>query len=153
MTPAVIYKTVFPSLKDTDTVAEATRRMLDHHVSDLPVVDSAGTLLGMFKLDRVFAALLPWAATIGDGVPDLAFVSDTIEQLRKRMREIEGSAVREFVVEPEHVLHPATSPLEAVLLLYRGANAIPVVAPDSRKLVGMVSARDVLAALQPAGAR
>ena len=153
MTSAVIYKTEFPSLKDTDTVAEATRRMLDNHVSDLPVVDGSGALVGMFRLDRLFAVLLPRAATLGDGVPDLAFMPDTIEQLRERMREIEGSAVREFVVEPDQVLHPETSPLEAVLLLYKGANAIPVVAAESGRLIGMVSARDVLAALQPGGSK
>ena len=153
MTTPLIYNTVFPSLRDTDTLAEATRRMLENHVSDLPVVDGAGRLLGMFKLERLLAVLLPKAATLGDGVPDLAFMSDTVEQLRERMREIEGAAVHQFVVEPEHVLHADTSPFEAVLLLYKGANAIPVVAPDSRTLVGMVSARDVLAALQPAGAK
>ena len=153
MTSAMIYKTEFPSLRDTDTVAEATRRMLDNHVSDLPVVDGSGALVGMFRLDRLFAVLLPRAVTLGDGVPDLAFMSDTIEQLRERMREIEGTAVREYAVEPDHVLRPETSPLEAVLLLYKGANAIPVVAAGNGKLVGMVSARDVLSALQPAGAK
>jgi len=153
MTTPLIYNTVFPSLRDTDTVAEATRRMLENQVSDLPVVDNAGRLLGMFKLERLFAELLPAAATLGDGVPDLAFMSDTIEQLRERMRQIEGAAVHQFLVDPEHVLHPDTSPFEAVLLLYKGTNAIPVVVAEGRELVGMVSARDVLAALQPAGAK
>jgi len=153
MTSAVIYNTAFDRLKDTDTVAEATRRMLDDRVSDLPVVDAAGRLLGMFRLDRLFAVLLPKAASMDYGMPDLAFVSDTIEQLRERMREIEDSPVHEFVVKPDHVVHPETSPLEMVLLLYKGANNIPVVDPDGGGLVGMVSARDVLAALHDGGTR
>jgi CBS domain-containing protein len=148
----VLYRTEFPSLRDTETVGEATRRMLDHHVSDLPIVDASGALLGMFRLERLFAVLLPKAVTLGDGVPDLSFLADSVEQLRDRMRGIEASPVREFAVKPEHVVHPGTSPLETVLLLYRGENAIPVVDAEGGKLVGMVSARDVLATLQPSGA-
>lgn len=153
MTSAPIYSTDFPSLRDMDTVADATRRMLADRVSDLPVIDAAGKLVGMFKLARLFSVLLPKAATMDYGMPDLAFVSDSIEQLARKMREIEHSPVREFMAEPDHVVHPRTSPLEIVLLLYKGANAIPVVAEGSGVLVGMVAARDVLAALQPDGAR
>ncbi len=80
--------------------------MLDDRVSDLPVVDAAGRFIGMFKLDRLYATLLPKAALIGYGMPDLAFVSDTLGQLREKMREIEHLAVRDFVVKPHDVVHP-----------------------------------------------
>ncbi len=143
----VIYNTAFPSLRDTDTVADATRRMLGDRISDLPVVDAAGTLVGMFRLDRLYAALLPKAALLGVGMADLAFVSDTLVQLRERMHAIEHHPVSEFTLKPEHVVHPDTTPLQVVLLLHQGANNIPVVAPDTGKLVGMVSARDVLVAI------
>ena len=153
MTSAPIYNTDFSSLKDMDTVADATRRMLADRVSDLPVVDATGKLVGMFRLERLFAVLLPKAATMDYGMPDLAFMSDTVEQLKRRMREIEHSPVREFMTEPGHVVHPRTSPMEIVLLLYKGANAVPVVTEDGGLLVGMVAARDVLGALQSEGAR
>ena len=55
--------------------------------------------------------------------------------------------MRDFVVKPDHVVHPDTSPLEVVLLLYKGANNIPVIARDGGQLLGMAAARDVLAAL------
>ena len=148
MSTPVIYQTDFPGLKDTDTVGEAMRRMLDDRVYDLPVVDAKGRLVGMFKLDRLYASLLPKAALIGYGIPDLAFLSDTLGQLREKMREIEPHAVHEFVVKPTHVIHPDSSPLEIVLLLHQGANNIPVVDREDGRLVGMVSARDLLAALQ-----
>jgi len=149
MTSVALHTTDFHALKDTDTVAEATRWMLADRVSDLPVVDGAGKLVGMFKLERLFAVLLPKAATMDYGMPDLAFVSDTIEQLKRRMREIEHSPVREFMIRPDPVVHPRTSPLETVLHLYKGRNAIPVVEEGTGRLVGMVTARDVLAALGP----
>ena len=148
MNPAVIYQTDFPRLKDADTVGAALQRMLDDREYDLPVVNAKGKLVGMFKLDRVYATLLPKAALIGYGMPDLAFLSDTLGQLREKMREIESHAVHEFVVKPTHVIHPDSSPLEIVLLLHQGANNIPVVDREDGRLVGMVSARDLLAALQ-----
>ena len=153
MTSAAIHQSEFASLDDTDTVGEATRRMLADRVSDLPVVNGAGALLGMFTLHRLFGVMLPRAALMDYGMPDLSFVSDTIEQLRGRMREIENTPVSEFAVKPEHVVHPETSPLEIVLLLYKGANSLPVVDTASGRLVGMISARDVLAALQTTGAK
>lgn len=147
----VFYNTTFPSLRCEDTVAEAVRRMLDDRVSDLPVVDASGRFAGMFKLDRLYETLLPRAALIGFGMPDLTFVSDTLAELRAKMREIEPRPVRELVVPPEHVVHPDTPPMELVLLLHQGANNVPVVDRDSGRLVGMASARDLLTALHGAG--
>jgi CBS domain-containing protein len=151
MSDPVIYNATFPSLRCAETIADAVRRMLADRVSDLPVVDESGRLAGMFRLDRLFATLLPKAALIGYGVPDLAFVSDTLGQLREKMREIEHLPVREFVVRPAHVVHPDTPPLELVLLLHQGINNIPVLDRGDARLVGMVSARDLLNALQAAG--
>lgn len=148
MTSAALFNTNFPRLNDTDTIADAVQRMLDDRMSDLPVVDPAGCFVGMFRLDRLYASLLPKAALIGYGVPDLAFVSDTLGQLREKMREIEHLPVREFVVKPRDIVHPDTSPLEIVLLLHQGTNAIPVIEREGGRLVAMVSGRDLLTALR-----
>ena len=102
----------------------------------------------MFKLDRLYATLLPRAALIGFGLPDLTFVSDTLAQLREKMREIDDQPVQRYVVAPDHVVYPDTPPLEFVLLLHQGVNNVPVVDRESGRLVGMASARDLLTALQ-----
>jgi CBS-domain-containing membrane protein len=136
----------FVSLQDSDTVGEAMRRMLDHRVTDLPVVDAHGKLAGMFRLNRLLEKLLPRAATLSYGMPDLAFVGDTLDDLVQRMGTWAAHSVRDFLVDPEHTVRPGTSPTEVVLLLYKGANSIPVVDDDGR-LVAVVTARDVLAAL------
>ena len=151
MAAHAIYQTQFPSLGDTDTVSQAIRQMLDHHVSDLPVIEASGRFMGMFRLRDLLGVLLPKAATVG-GMPDLAFVSDTIDDLRERVRDIGGQPVRNYMCSPEHVVRQDGSPLEMVLLLYKGANAVPVVSDDGR-LVGMVTARDVLAALRTDGVK
>ncbi|MEO8674505.1 MAG: CBS domain-containing protein [Casimicrobiaceae bacterium] len=153
MSPIVIFNQNCDTLRDTDKVADATRRMLEHRVSDLPVIDAEGKFVGMFKLDRLLAGLLPAAALVGYGVPDLTFVSDDLDDLRENMRALDTRPVRDFAVTPERVVHSDTAPLEMVLQLYRGANSLPVVERDSGRLVGVVSARDVLAALQAPGKR
>src|SRR4030095_13722140 len=106
MKTTAIFNPDFLSLQDTDTVREATRRMLQNRVSDLPVVDASGKLLGMLKLELLLAVVLPRACLIGPGVPDLSFVPDTIDDLRARMREIEDKPVKEFVIDAPHVIHP-----------------------------------------------
>ncbi len=148
--PITLYNASFTALHDSDLVSDATRRMLGDRVSDMPVVDSDGKLVGMFKLDRLLAALLPKAALVGFGM-DLSFVADSLEQLRERMREIAVRPVREMCVRAEQVVHPDTSAIEIVLLIYRGVNNLPVTDAASGRLIGMVSARDVLAALQSDG--
>jgi len=153
MSPFVIFNQDFDTLEDTATVADAARRMLEHRVSDLPVIDAEGKFVGMFRLDRLLAALLPAAALVGYGVPDLTFVSDDLDDLRAKMRALDARPVRDFAVTPERVVHSDTAPLEMVLQLYRGANSLPVVERDTGRLVGVVSARDVLAALQAPGKR
>lgn len=145
-TEGTLYSHEVVPLKDGDTIAEATRRMLADRVMDLPVVDSDGSLLGMLRLERLFEGLLPAAARLGYGMPDLSFVSDSLDDLRARMHAIADRPVRDFAVPPEHTVAPDVSPVEIVLLLYKGANSIPVVGPEGR-LVAVVTARDVLAAL------
>jgi CBS domain-containing protein len=148
MNPPTIYQTDFARLEATDTVGDALRLMLDNRVYDLPVIDAGGAFLGMFTLGQLYSLLLPRAALLGHGMPDLGFVSDTIKQLREKMREIEHDTVRDFVVKADDVIHPDTPPVEIVLLLHKGANNVPVVDRDSGRLVGMVSARDLLTALE-----
>jgi CBS-domain-containing membrane protein len=144
---STLYTTDHVALQASDTVGSATGKMLQHRVSDLPVVDADGKFVGMFHIDRIFADLLPKAALIGYGMPDLGFVASSIDDLRQHMRSLEHHAVLDYVVKPEHVVHPDTSPLEIVLLLYRGMNNVPVVDPATGQLVGLVSARDLLSVL------
>ena len=153
MTFARVYNTAYSTLADNDTVATAIRRMLDDRVTDMPVVDAVGLFVGMFRLHRLFEVLLPRAAQMDYGMPDLAFVSETLPHLRERLSAIADNPVRDYVMQPDkEAVKPDTSPLEIVLKLYKGANAVAVVDPATGALVGVATARDVLAALQPDGA-
>lgn len=145
------YRTEFVALAPDDTVDRAVALLLDGRISDLPVLDARGRFLGMFRVDRLLGALLPRAALLPGGIEDLSFLANTLEHLRGQMREVGARTVAEFTVAPEQVVHPDTAPVETVLLLYRGAYAVPVVERDSGRLVGLASARDVLGAIQPDG--
>ena len=144
---STLYTTDYVALRCTDTVGTAMTRMLQNRIADLPVVDANGKFVGMFRIDHIFADLLPKAALIGYGMPDLGFVSSTVDDLRRHMQSLEHHAVQDYVLKPEQVVHPDTSPLEILLLLYRGMNNVPVVDPASGMLVGLVSARELLSAL------
>jgi CBS domain-containing protein len=148
-----IYDTDFSKLDANETVGEALQRMLADRVSDMPVVDGAGKLIGMFKLEELYASLLPKAALLGHGMADLSFASETLEELREKMDKIDDRPVHEFVVVPRHVVHEDTTPLEIVLLLHQGENNVPVADRASGRLIGMVSARDLLTALMPGDKR
>lgn len=144
MSLAALYTTEFVMLRDTDTVRTAMTQMLQHRVTDLPVVDGRGKLLGMFALDSVLASILPKAALLGHGLPDLNFVNPTLEALRAHMHNVEHESVCNYITQ-EQTVGVDSSPLEVVLLLYRGARSVPVV--SGTKLVGMITTRDLLSAL------
>jgi CBS-domain-containing membrane protein len=138
-----LYTTEFVALRHTDAVGHATAEMLRHGVTDLPIVDDAGKLVGLFKLDRLFASLLPKGALMGHGM-DLEFVGGTLDDLREHMHRVDREPVAAYLVPADAVREDST-PIEVVLLLYRGANAVPVVDAQGT-LVGMVSARELLSA-------
>lgn len=146
------YRTDFIALAPDDTVERAIALLLDGRVADLPVRDAAGRFVGMFRVDRLLGALLPRAAQLPGGIEDLSFIAAGLDSLRGPMRALNARRVAEFTVAPEHVVHPDTAPVETVLLLQRGASAVPVVERGSGRLVGLASARDVLGALRPAEA-
>jgi CBS-domain-containing membrane protein len=133
-----------PRLQDTDSVAVATRMLLEHRLAALPVVDATGRYLGIFSMDRLLSLLLPKAVLIEGGVTDLSFMSDPLDILCERMQQYRSEPVGSFIETGARVLHPDTPLLETVLLLYRGENDIPVVDSASGQLLGMVIGAELL---------
>ena len=120
------------SLRDSDTVARG-----DATHARQPRFRPAGrrcvghVSLGMFKLDRLLAGLLPAAVARG-----LRHAGPRLRLRRHRHaapQDAPGSTrpVRDHAVKPEHVVHPDTTPVEVVLQLYRGANNLPVTARNT----------------------
>jgi len=144
MTIRKVINTSYPTLKDSDLISDATRLLLEHKHSALPVVDEHGHYLGIFSTHRLFSLLLPRAVLIEGGVSDLAFVSGPMKMLVDKLHEHGGRRIDEVLVKDAPVVHPDTPLLEAVLLLYRNEGDIPVVNREDGSYLGMIAGTELL---------
>jgi CBS domain-containing protein len=139
------------TLRPEDTVERAAELLIGERVLALPVVEASGEFVGVFGLRHVAALLLPRAVTLGVGLEeltDLDFVADSLEELRERMGHVCTDPVADHLGDvAARVLHPDSSFTEALFLLHRLGEDLPVVDPSTGKLVGMVSPWDVLSRL------
>lgn len=136
-------------LKPTDSVCDALRLMHQHHIRVLPVVDDADQLLGLFSVLRLCGLLLPKAAQIRQGIRDLSFMPDELGMLNERLSEVAGRPVADYLDKGKNLTFckPSTSFPEVMQLLIQRTDAclpVIVVEGEKNKVVGMVSALDVL---------
>ncbi len=127
------------TLRETDQLRDAAEIILAHHFRNVPVVDAAGRYLGVISSNRLLASILPKAATMDEGMADLSFVKDTIEDLRERWREAAQLPVTQFIDTSLRTVPPDASLTETLLALYQNRTSLPVVEEDSGRLVGIVS--------------
>jgi len=136
-------------LKPTDKASDAFRLMHSRQIRNLPIVDADDQFIGLFGIRRLIHLMLPKAAQIEFGLKDLSFMPDELGELHKRLIDIGRTPVVELM-EPIRDLTfcaPSTPFPEVLELLDKSADTslpIIVVDGDSKKLVGMVSAWDVL---------
>ena len=118
---------------------KAAEIILTHHFRNVPVIDAQGRYLGVISSNRLLAGILPKAATLDEGMADLSFVKDTVEDLRERWSEAEGRPVTEFLDTSLRTVDPDTSLAETLLALYQNRTSLPVVEEATGRLVGIVS--------------
>lgn len=151
MTTESIMTSGLFTVKPTDSVADALSLMHEKHVRNIPVVDEAGTFVGLFGLRRLSHLLLPKAAlTLGKhNISALYFLPDEIIQMGDRWHEIADQPVENFLEKKKKLMFctPDTAFPELLALLDESKDmSLPVIVVegDSQKLVGMVSIWDVL---------
>jgi len=127
------------TLRRTDRLRDAAEIILTHHFRNVPVVDDAGRYLGVISSNRLLKAILPKAATMDEGMADLSFVKDTLDDLRERWHEAESLPVSELMDTDVRTVTPDTSLTETLLELYRNRTSLPVVEEETGRLVGIVS--------------
>jgi CBS domain-containing protein len=139
------------TLKPDDRVVDALRVMHRHHVRNLPVVDTEGSFIGLFGVRRLSRLLLPKAARDLNryNITDLSFLPDETDQLRERWQHVASRHVSEFLEKKKKLLFctPETTFPQLLELIDRSKDSsLPVIVIEgtNRKLVGMVSAWDVL---------
>ena len=126
-------------LRETDTIGMAARQIVEHRCISLPVVDSEDRFVGLFGIFDLLALLVPRVAVIGNLLPNLQFLSDDDDQMRQKFLSLKDSPVKRAVNREAARVYPDTPLIEAIRLLCRNHLVIPVVTPDSEKLVGIIS--------------
>jgi CBS domain-containing protein len=118
----------------TSTVQDAADIMVAADVRHLPVV-TYGTLAGMISDRDLRSYMLPR--------PEKVLHAD---EARARMAASVSEVMRADVI----TVHPDTSVAALIdILLKEKIGAVPVLTPDTGKLIGMVSYIDVLRAIRP----
>lgn len=151
MTTKSIMTSGLFTLRPTDAVVDAMSLMRENHVRNIPVVDGKGSFVGLFGLRRLCHLLLPRAAlNLGKySISELHFLPDEILQMGDRWHEIADQPIANFLEKEKKLLFctPETAfPALLTLLDESKDTSLPVIVVEgkSRKLVGMVSAWDVL---------
>lgn len=130
-------------LRETDRIADGARIIMDHRYRNLPVVDAEGRYLGIFGVSFLLRLVLPKAVLVEQGLQTVPYVRDTLKDLRQRLAEVEEQQVSCCLEDDVPVVSPATPLVETLLILYRSRCSLPVVEPESGRLVGMISYFDV----------
>ncbi|HPA18812.1 MAG TPA: CBS domain-containing protein [Verrucomicrobiae bacterium] len=143
-----------PVLRPEDTVLCAVELLLERRQLTVPVVDASRRYIGMFAKSGLFGLMLPKVVAIEEDLPsaarisDLAFLAEDFRVLRDRFAELGNRRVGELIDASVPTVTPDTLVAEAVLLLFRAVNFLPVVEPGTGRLAGVLSTWDVLARLR-----
>ncbi len=130
------------TVKPDDTIACAAEFIMEHRYRSLPVVDENGCYLGMFGINCLFKQVIP-KAVFAHGLENVSFIHETFEELLDRFEEVKDEPVSICISHEIHAISPDTPLTETMLQLYDTRLSIPVIDPDSYKLLGMISYFDV----------
>jgi CBS domain-containing protein len=151
MSCAAIMTANPPVVLDSDSVADAAAKLVTHRASVLPVVDADGKYVGMFGIRDLLSLLVPRSALAGDLVPNLRFLGDDPEALRRKFQAAKTRTAGDTADRRAATLHPDMPEIEALRAFSREQATLAVVARDTGKLVGVVCGWDAIRALTAPG--
>jgi CBS domain-containing protein len=137
-----------PTIREDESVADATAKLVAHNSTNLPVVDGKGRYAGMFGVCDLLSLLVPRVALAGNLMANLRFIGDDAEELRRKFHQVKGRRVSEVADRNCATLDPELAEIEVIRLFSRDRGPLPVVEKTSGKVVGTVSYREVLASLR-----
>lgn len=138
------------SVRMDQTFGNAFRVLVETGHKFLPVVDADGVYRGNFDLADVWGVLLPKAVRLNrKAIENLSFISSSLDQMKEQIAEEESEPVEKYVTRNDSPpLSPDSSVIQGILMLDECGETLAVVDPHSHKLVGILSATDVLNALR-----
>ena len=134
---------------ESASLSVAIDLLFSHRIKNLPVVDATGLYKGLFGIHTLVRHMLPRAATLdGDThIGDLAFVHDTLENLKERLTGRLGEPVIRFADTTLRPLAPDMGIVETLLHLHRHHHNLPVADAHTGRLLGLVTYWGILAKL------
>lgn len=126
-----------------DRIGTAAGYIMEHRYRNLPVIDDEGRYLGIFGVNCLLRLVLPKAAVMEQGLKEVSFIHETLADLHERLREVENKPISQCMSTDVNTVPPDKPLVETLLILYRTKTSIPVVDPDTGKLLGMISYWDV----------
>jgi CBS domain-containing protein len=138
-------------VKATDSLQTAIALLVEKKISALPVVDEAGKLVGI-----IADSDLTWQET-GVDTPPYIMLLDSVIYLQnpaKHDAEIHkalGQTVGEVMSDKAYTIHPDKMVREAAHLMHdRHIGRLPVVDPESEKVIGIITQGDIIRAMAQA---
>ncbi len=131
-------------LHPNDHIRRAAEYVMKNRYRRIPVVDDDGRFVGVFGVNCLLRLVLPHAAIMENGLESVHFARETLADLYRRYCENSDMEIA-LCMDKEDVetVGPDTPLLEAVLILYRTKASLPVVEPETGKLVGVISYWDL----------
>jgi CBS domain-containing protein len=126
-------------VKPTDIIKTAIGYIMDNRYRNLPVVDDDGHYLGSFGVTCLLKNVLPKAVLMKKGLTSVPFVTQTLADLHNRLRELENEPVAMCMNTEARTVPPDEPLVQTLLILYQNKDSLPVVDPDSGKLLGVIS--------------
>lgn len=127
------------TLKPTDTIECAAEYIMKYRYRNLPVVDENFCYLGMFGVNCLLKQVIPKAVFLEHGLDNVRFIHETFEDLAERFDAVKHQPISICMNNEIPPVSPDTPLTETLLQLYETRSSIPVVAPGSCKLLGMIS--------------
>ena len=140
MTTAIISVTPETSVKELASILDSNK------ISGVPVLDSAGALVGVVTendlIDQGKKLHIPTVITILDSF----FFLESTEKMDKEMKKIAGATVADICSTELITVGPEASLEEiATIMAEKRVHTLPVV--DDGQLVGIIGRRDIIQAL------
>lgn len=137
------------TLSPNYTIGEALCRFADLRFQAFPIIDENHRLLGTLNFWQIIEQAMPSYITKGD-LPDVRFAPD-LGQFHERLEGLKQKLVSHVMNSNAPCVRPEDSVLACAALIMTTPKTVyllPVV-EESRKLVGIISAWDILKKLVP----
>jgi CBS-domain-containing membrane protein len=134
------------TVQEETAISEAARLMTENHISGLPVLNNAKTLVGIVcESDIIDQGRQLHLPTVVNLMGAIVFLESS-KKLEKELKKMTGLTCRDIMSRPVQTVTAAGTLEEiATLMAEHHIHSIPVV--EGEKLVGIVGKKDIVRAL------